>query len=317
VIRRLALLVVFFGATTPVLGGGAAPPDLIASEVTLSGVSVGGMSSAEAQAALADAFMRPIRFAYAGHRGLLRPSRFGGKVAVAAGVALAENAPAGTSIRLAPHVDLRTVHRFVAVLDKRISYPAQDAQLVGLNGLTPVIADGKPGVQLLRALTTKRIVNALESARRPHIRAAIRVVQPKLTRAHFGPVIVIRPGVNELRYYVGSHFVQTFPVATGQSIYPTPLGTFSVVDMERNPWWRPPTQDAWARGLKPVPPGPGNPLGTRWMGLSAPGVGIHGTPDAASVGYSASHGCIRMLIPDAEWLFEHVHIGTPVVITGA
>jgi lipoprotein-anchoring transpeptidase ErfK/SrfK len=51
------------------------------------------------------------------------------------------------------------------------------------------------------------------------------------------------------------------------------------------------------------------------MGLSAPGVGIHGTPDDASIGYSASHGCIRMHIPDAEWLFHHVQIGTPVVIT--
>ena len=60
--------------------------------------------------------------------------------------------------------------------------------------------------------------------------------------------------------------------------------------------------------------GPGNPLGTRWMGISAPYVGIHGTPDAASIGYSASHGCIRMRIPDAEWLFSHVEIGTPVFI---
>jgi lipoprotein-anchoring transpeptidase ErfK/SrfK len=50
------------------------------------------------------------------------------------------------------------------------------------------------------------------------------------------------------------------------------------------------------------------------MGTSAAGVGIHGTPDAASIGYSASHGCIRMQIPQAEWLFEHVRIGTPVVI---
>jgi lipoprotein-anchoring transpeptidase ErfK/SrfK len=53
------------------------------------------------------------------------------------------------------------------------------------------------------------------------------------------------------------------------------------------------------------------------MGLSAPGVGIHGTPDAASIGYSASHGCIRMLIADAEWLFGHVRIGTPVFVVPA
>ena len=55
-----------------------------------------------------------------------------------------------------------------------------------------------------------------------------------------------------------------------------------------------------------MPPGPDNPLGTRWMGLSAPGVGIHGTDDPSSIGYSASHGCIRMQVPDAEWLFDHV-----------
>ena len=65
------------------------------------------------------------------------------------------------------------------------------------------------------------------------------------------------------------------------------------------------------------PPGPGNPLGTRWMGISSPGVGIHGTPDSASLGYSASHGCIRMAIPQAEWLFDHVAVGTPVYIVAS
>jgi lipoprotein-anchoring transpeptidase ErfK/SrfK len=82
----------------------------------------------------------------------------------------------------------------------------------------------------------------------------------------------------------------------------------------KNPWWYPPTQDSWAKGLKPVPPGPGNPLGTRWMGLSAPGVGIHGTDEPSSIGYSASHGCIRMQVPDAEWLFDHVDVGTTVYV---
>jgi len=50
------------------------------------------------------------------------------------------------------------------------------------------------------------------------------------------------------------------------------------------------------------------------MGLSSSGVGIHGTPDAASVGYSRSHGCVRMLIPHSEWLFQRVRVGTPVLI---
>jgi L,D-transpeptidase ErfK/SrfK len=69
--------------------------------------------------------------------------------------------------------------------------------------------------------------------------------------------------------------------------------------------------------MEPIPPGPGNPLGTRWLGISKPGVGIHGTPDAASVGYSRSHGCIRMYVRHAEWLFRRVRVGTPVVIVAA
>ena len=52
------------------------------------------------------------------------------------------------------------------------------------------------------------------------------------------------------------------------------------------------------------------------MGISSPNVGIHGTPNAASIGYSASHGCIRMRISDAEWLFDHVTVGTTVFIIG-
>jgi lipoprotein-anchoring transpeptidase ErfK/SrfK len=107
--------------------------------------------------------------------------------------------------------------------------------------------------------------------------------------------------------------VWSFGIATGQASFPTPLGSYEITTMQRNPWWYPPPSD-WAEDSDPVPPGPGNPLGTRWMGLSAPYVGIHGTPDAASIGYSASHGCIRMHISDAEWLFRRVKVGTPVFI---
>ena len=63
-----------------------------------------------------------------------------------------------------------------------------------------------------------------------------------------------------------------------------------------------------------MPPGPNNPLGTRWMGLSAPGVGIHGTDEPSSIGWNASHGCIRMQVVDSEWLFDHVRVGTTVFI---
>ncbi len=225
-------------------------------------------------------------------------------------------ATAGARVPLVPKVDGTAVRRFVRALDKRISYPAKDAELTGLDGLRPQFSEATSGRRVLRSLTAERIVKALESAHRPRIRVAMAEVEPTKTEATFGPVIVIRRGANELRYHDGARLVRTFGVATGQAVYPTPTGTFEVVDKQLNPWWIPP-DSPWAKGAKPIPPGPGNPLGTRWMGLSAPGVGIHGTPDDASIGYSASHGCIRMHISDAEWLFHHVELGTPVVITDA
>ena len=315
-IRRLAIFVLVIAALAPVLSGDAAPPVLIAPGVTLAGMPVGGMSNEQAQAALLPAFAKPVRLVYGDRRWRIVPARFGAKVTISEGVAEALSAPADSAVALTPEVDEQEVHTFVRALDKRISYPAKDAELKGLKGLRPQFTPDRAGVQVLRQLTAQRIVRALQSPQIRRIRVATKVVEPERTVLKFGPVIVIRRGANELRYYQGAKLVQKFGVATGQAIYPTPTGTFSIVDMQLNPWWRPPDSD-WAKGLKPIPPGPGNPLGTRWMGLSAPGVGIHGTPDDTSIGYSASHGCIRMHIPDAEWLFHHVKLGTPVVITDA
>jgi L,D-transpeptidase ErfK/SrfK len=151
---------------------------------------------------------------------------------------------------------------------------------------------------------------------RTPIRVPAKVLVPAATSTTIGPVIVIKRSSNLLTLYRGDRYVRQFHVATGQAAYPTPLGHFQIVVKYRNPWWYPPP-DPWAAGEKPTPPGPGNPLGTRWMGLSASGVGIHGTPDSASVGYSLSHGCIRMYISDAEWLFDHVDVGTQVFIVSA
>jgi lipoprotein-anchoring transpeptidase ErfK/SrfK len=144
----------------------------------------------------------------------------------------------------------------------------------------------------------------------------VRTIPPRVTRRGFGPVIVIRRGGNRLYLYRGMRFWRRFDVATGQRQYPTPLGRFRVVVKWKNPWWYPPDSD-WAKDQRPIPPGPNNPLGTRWMGLSADGVGIHGTPNPGSIGYSVSHGCIRMRISDAEWLFKRVRIGTTVFIVSA
>ncbi|MCW2962476.1 MAG: ykuD 6 [Thermoleophilia bacterium] len=107
---------------------------------------------------------------------------------------------------------------------------------------------------------------------------------------------------------------RTYPIAIGQPKYPTPTGEFRIVDKQKNPTWTPPDSE-WARDAKVTAPGPDNPLGTRWMGLDAPSIGIHGTNDPQSLGYSVSHGCIRMSIAHVEELFDIVEEGTRVQIS--
>jgi hypothetical protein len=219
-----------------------------------------------------------------------------------------------TKVELGVLVDQRKVDALVDRLSERMGRPAVDAEIVGLDAKgRPKIAPERRGLALREAAALRLLLQGLASRHVRPFALPTRLVEPKRTRAAFGPVIVIDRATNSLRLFDGRRLVRKFSVATGQSRYPTPSGIFSIVRKEENPWWYPPPSP-WARGLSPVPPGPGNPLGTRWMGLSAAGVGIHGTPSDASIGYSASHGCIRMHIPEAAWLFERVELGTPVVI---
>lgn len=125
--------------------------------------------------------------------------------------------------------------------------------------------------------------------------------------------IVVDLSELHLYLYRDGDLVTSYSVAAGQAKYPTPTGTYSITTMTKNPTWYPPNSE-WAKDAKPIPPGIDNPLGTRWIGTSASGVGIHGTPDDASIGTYASHGCIRMHIWDVEDLFDRVSIGMTVVI---
>jgi lipoprotein-anchoring transpeptidase ErfK/SrfK len=310
---------VLFVALAAIASGAAAPSAqrtaVVPPGVGIGGIRLGGLTSEEARNAITWWYNRPLRFAFNGKHWSVRPAALGATVDADDAVRQVLKARPTDHLALRLNVDAAHVQRYVRALDGRLSYDPVDATAT-LSGLRPVIEPGRTGLELNREKTVARIQAALAVARRPQLRPAARTVAPAVTSGNFGAVVVIYRGSNELHLYNGSRPWRTFQVATGQAVYPTPVGSWHVVDMQRNPWWRPPDSE-WAKGLKPIPPGPGNPLGTRWMGLDAAGVGMHGTPDAASIGYSASHGCIRMRIPDAEWLFAHVRIGTPVFIVAA
>ena len=122
------------------------------------------------------------------------------------------------------------------------------------------------------------------------------------------PVIVINLPSRTLELYSGDVLVKVYPLAIGKPSTPTPLGSFSIIEKEVDPWWYPP------RSSIVVPSGPDNPLGYRWMSFF-PTYGIHGTNAPWSIGMAVSNGCIRMFEKDVEELFELVPDSTPVRIT--
>jgi len=284
----------------------------IANDVTVGGVPVGGMGVDIARATIESAFDKQLVLRIASKRVAMAPSDVSARASIDAALSAAQSAPPGSAVALRVSVNSYKLHKYVLSLGRRFNRAPVDAH-VFLRRMRPLVSEGRPGLTIKVAASQRAIWTALAANRRFALMLPLKKIPRHLTKSNFGPVIVIKRGSNQLFLYNGQRFWKRFPVATGQSAYPTPLGHYEIVVRWANPWWYPPNS-AWAKGEKPVPPGPGNPLGTRWMGLSASGVGIHGTPQSGSIGYSLSHGCIRMYIPDAEWLFNHVRVGTQVFI---
>jgi hypothetical protein len=293
----------------------AEPPSAIPIGVTIGGVQVGGLAPEAAAAAVEGAFEVPLELLLGTTRVLVTPDILGAAPGIEKAIERALVAPENSIVPLGVTVAGGKLSAFVKSLAARFDRPAVDSKLF-LRRLRPWLSKERAGRKLFQARALRDITAALYRGERYRILLYQLTLRPKVTRRNFGPVIVIRRGSNRLLLYNGMRYRRFFGVATGQSQYPTPLGRFTVVVKWRNPWWYPPNSP-WAKGQKPIPPGPDNPLGTRWMGLSAPGVGIHGTPSDSSIGYSVSHGCIRMHIPQAEWLFNHIDVGTTVFIVSA
>jgi lipoprotein-anchoring transpeptidase ErfK/SrfK len=283
--------------------------------VKVGGHPVGGLTPSAAFLALQEALPKSISLTVGKTPLTASRSQLGAVDYLWNAILKAKSMPSGTNVEVTTTVKGSSVRTYLAKLAQRFDRAPVEATL-RIRRTKPVLSRDAPGFRLQLVPAAAAVVEALKAHDEGPVALPSKVLEPAVTRKAFGAVIVIRRGANQLNLYRGMRPWKQFAVATGQKVYPTPLGRYQIVTMWKNPWWYPPNSP-WAAGEKPVPPGPGNPLGTRWMGISSPGVGIHGTPDSASLGYSASHGCIRMAIPQAEWLFEHVTVGTPVYIVAS
>jgi lipoprotein-anchoring transpeptidase ErfK/SrfK len=308
------LLLVTLGVAAP---DAARKPVVIAQGVTVAGIPVGGLTSEPARTRIEKRFFRPLRLTFADRTWRISPRYLGASAGIDAAVAEALRSRPRATVSLNVSADSPRLRRYVQRLDHLFARDPVDATVLGVAGGRPRFSPAKDGLAVDRQQMTAALAYTLRTPARQPLALLTETVPAKVTAENFGPVIVVNRGANKLTLFDGLRTVRTFGVATGQSQYPTPLGNYSIATKQRDPWWIPPPDSAWAKDAKPIPPGPGNPLGTRWMGTTAPLVGIHGTPDAASIGYSASHGCIRMRVPEAEWLFEQVSVGTPVLIVPA
>jgi lipoprotein-anchoring transpeptidase ErfK/SrfK len=311
----------------------------IADGMTIGGVDVGGMDEEEAQQAVRRELLAPLRHSlkvgYDGeswtlegktlkvHANLdravedaLDASRNGGlpgrMVRYVTGGSVDENVPAGITYSR-PAVN-RFVRRVAAAVDRE----AQDAG-VNPSGDSLEVTPAKYGRKLRDNLLTRQLSLAVLNASADHtIAARTHPVKPEVTArevaAQYPSYLTLDRATFTLRLWEHLKLAKTYTVAVGQEGLETPEGLYDIQEKQENPSWHVPNS-AWAGDLagQVIPPGPEDPIKARWMGIFE-GAGIHGTEETWSLGSAASHGCVRMSIPDVEELYDRVEVGTPIYI---
>jgi lipoprotein-anchoring transpeptidase ErfK/SrfK len=210
------------------------------------------------------------------------------------------------------------VGRFVRKTARQVFVEPRDASVGLSDGGALVFREAKKGTAL-DARRAKRLLSEALREGTSIVRLSVRDVSPKVTSRTMGPTIVVNVDTNRLDLYDGFHVDRSWDVATAKPGWVTPVGEWDLYQKRENPTWYNPALDSWGAGLPAVVPGgPGNPMGTRALYITAPGlIRIHGTTSPESIGRYASHGCIRMHNEEVEALYELVPVGTKVIIRGS
>jgi lipoprotein-anchoring transpeptidase ErfK/SrfK len=214
--------------------------------------------------------------------------------------------------------DRRAVTALVKRVKRKIDEPPRNASVgFGGGGVHPV--PGRNGKELDSGRLESQIQAALvEPTSERVVKARVTTVKPDVTTGEladtYPKILVVSKANLTVTLYERLKPTRTYRVAIGSPGYPTPDGRFAIQNKQVDPVWNVPNRE-WAGELagRSIPPGPQNPLKARWMGIYN-GAGFHGTADIGSIGSAASHGCVRMLIPDIVELYDRVEVGTPVFV---
>ena len=301
---------------------------------TIAGVDVGGMSEAEAILAIKDAIGpqldRTIDVTWKDKSWTVSPRELGARSnarrAVRAALLASEDQSFLEKVRMRVLGDELGFQRDVA-----ITYPRQGAQGF-VEGIAagfdkePVDAaidystgwvettESKTGRAVKIRSTRASLLSALKSGEEDTVELDVKTIEPAVADGDFDQILLVRIGENKLYLYEDGEIVNQWDVATGLPEYPTPTGLYEVTLKRYLPTWINPSPDTWGANLPAeIPPGPGNPLGVRAINWDAPAIRFHGTEAVYSLGYNASHGCVRMANADVIELYDLIDVGTPIV----
>jgi lipoprotein-anchoring transpeptidase ErfK/SrfK len=313
--------------------------DTIAKGVTAGGVDIGGLSRADAKKLLEEKLSAPlskplvVRY---GHRlfhlsaarahlttdvdGMIDEAIGKSRSGFVLSRAFREVTGGSVDASVPSRVDFSSaaVRSLVRRVKSKVDREPEDATVQpGAAGLNVVPA--KLGIAIRGRQLTKEVSAALV---RPdgtrEVVAKSKITKPEVTTeelaSKYPSFIIVDRGSFKLRFFKGLKLSHIYPIAVGMQGLETPAGLYHIQDKQVNPSWHVPNSP-WAGDLAGtvVPPGPADPIKARWMGFNG-GAGIHGTDVLGSLGSAASHGCVRMAIPDVETLYDQVSVGTPVFV---
>jgi hypothetical protein len=210
------------------------------------------------------------------------------------------------------------LHAFIDGIAAEINREPVSAK-IDPDGLSLNYTPSREGVAVQKRWLAIRILRELRDPTSRHrVAVPTRQLRPHLSTARlaykYSTFITIDRANFKLRLWKKLRLAKTYTIAVGQQGLETPAGEYEIDDKQVNPSWHVPNSP-WAGELagRVIPPGPDDPIKARWMGFYN-GAGIHGTDAISSLGTAASHGCIRMAIPDVEELYELVPLHTPIYV---
>jgi hypothetical protein len=313
--------------------------DVIAEGVTVAGIDVGGLSAASARdilrRSLAPKVGKEVVAEWRGRRWTLEATDVDARLNVDRMVREAvrrsrrgnvfkrvyrELSGGKVNARLPARVAFsrEKLQTFVKRIAKQINEPATSAK-VDPDGISLHLTPSRDGLAVQKRFLKYRILRELRNPDSLHaVLVPTRTLRPHLSTARlaykYPTFITIDRSHFKLRFWKKLKLFRTYTIAVGQQGLETPAGLYEINDKQVNPSWHVPNSP-WAGALagRVIPPGPDDPIKSRWMGFYN-GAGIHGTDALWSLGTAASHGCIRMSIPDVEELYEMVPLHTPIYV---